>query len=370
MWLATGLLVLGLGACAIKGQQTLPMSGEGGNDGTGNTGQGAGNGSGGLELNGGNDSTGAGNDDCGTLNFTAEPIGVEAFIAVDKSGSMGDLNKWANTKAAFTAFFTDPQADSLSVALRFWPDLTCGMLCSPSFCATPEVPMGSLADPNHEQALIGTFNLNGPYGATPMDAALGGACQYAVDNQAGGEAGKRLVVIFLTDGEPTECNLDINAIAGHAAAAFNNHDVLTFAVGLQGSNEAQMNTIAQAGGTNAAYFIGSNNAQAELIAALKAIQEVAVACSFAMPESPDPSKAVDPTKVTVIYKTHPADPGMVIPQVANEGSCDPNTGGWYYDNPADPAAILLCEASCNQANNVNFPEGSIEVEAGCKIIAD
>ncbi len=61
---------------------------------------------------------------------------------------------------------------------------------------------------------------------------------------------------------------------------------------------------------------------------------------------------------------------MVIPQVAGEGSCDPNTGGWYYDNPADPAALFLCNASCDMANDINVPMGSIEIEAGCKIIAN
>lgn len=310
----------------------------------------------------GGGSSSGGDDSCAEVVAKADPIGVSMFIAVDKSGSMGSNNKWNDAKAAFISFFTAPEADLLNVALRFWPDGGCDTSCNVSACAQAQVPLGSLADPAHEQALIDAFNSRSPGGLTPMEAALAGAEQYALAFQSAAEAGERMVVVLLTDGEPTACNENINVIAQYAADAYAQGEILTFAVGLQGSNESQMNTIAQAGQTGAGYFIGSGNAQADLLQALKDIQQIAVACSFAMPESDDPTKPVDPKQVNVIYKSGPNDPGTPIPQVPDEASCT-DAGGWYYDDPADPAIILMCPATCDIANA--NPDSELLLELGC-----
>jgi hypothetical protein len=314
-------------------------------------------------------STGGNENLCGALDFSPELIGVDMFISVDKSGSMNNDSKWVNAKNAFTSFFQSPEADNLSVAIRFWPEGQCEQdICNIDACATPAVALGSLSDPMHEQALIDAFNVRSPGGRTPMGAAIAGATQWALAQQQNAEVGRRAVVIFLSDGIPNECNPDTAYITSHPAAAYQSDEILTFAVGLQGAPEDVMNAIAAAGGTNQAYFIGNGNAEQDLLQALKDIQEVAVSCTFALPESPDPTKELDPNQVDITYDPGDGSDPVEIPQVADESEC--GSGGWYYDDNENPAVIFLCDESCTMINDVNRPDGKLDLEAGCRLVAE
>ncbi len=296
---------------------------------------------------------------CAEASEEAKLLPINMFIAIDKSGSMDNNGKWTSARAAFSAFFTDPSADTLNVALRFWPQGNCSPAsCSAAACSQPQVPLGSLADPAQEQALINLFSSTSPGGLTPMSAALAGATQWAVNQYNATDGVEKTVVVFLTDGAPTACNQNIDAISQYAADAYAQAEVLTFAVGLQGSNEAQLNKIAQAGNTNAGFFIGNGNAQGELLAALKAIQETSVACAFAMPTGDDPSKPVDPTKVNMTYTSASQPDAVTIPQVADEAACS-GGDGWYYDDPDAPALLQLCEATCDAVRGDDTVELSI-----------
>jgi hypothetical protein len=362
-WKKAGVLVASTALIAACSATNSELSDDNGSQGSGAS---TGSGSGGIDLSGG---TGAGNGDtCVGLSNEAKFVGANAFIAIDKSGSMNSDNKWINSRNAFTAFFTDPGADSLDVALRFWPDEGCseGGGCSIGTCGTPQVPLGSLLDPAHEQALIGLFNSKAPDGLTPMSAALAGATSWAANHQQnGGETGEVSVVILLSDGTPSSCDVNNANIVNIAANAFNNDDVMTFAVGLQGSNEGLMHQIAAAGGTQMAYIIGNGNAEQQLLAALQAIQQTVLACSFAMPESPDPNMPVDPNQVNITYTAGDGSGTQTIPKVDGEYACG-GGGGWYYDDNADPSVINLCPGSCTQVQANT--DGSLEVEIGCATV--
>jgi von Willebrand factor type A domain len=359
---SAGLLFSGIGACTGNLGSTIDKDGKDVTDDTiGNGGSGAddlGN------LNSGGSGAGNGEENnCANLTLEPQAIPVSMFITVDKSGSMDSNNKWNNAKSAFINFFTSAEADDLNVALRFWPDGGCDTSCNVGACAQPQVPMGSLGDNAHESALISAFNSKSPNGLTPMESALAGAEQYALDWQAQAEAGGRIVVILLTDGVPTACNENIGVISSYAADAYQQAEILTFAVGLQGSNESQMNTIAQAGNTSQGYFIGNGNTQQDLLNALLDIQQVAVSCSFAMPESPDPNSPIDPQQVNIDLEA--GGTTDTVPQVGGAGDCGPE-GGWYYDDPLDPAIIELCPATCDLAND--SPDNGIQVTVGCATI--
>jgi len=312
---------------------------------------------------------GGGFDTCAEATDEAKLVPINMYIAVDKSGSMDSNNKWNNAKSAFTTFFQDAAADSLNVALRFWPDSGCGDNdCNPAGCAVPQVPLGSLEDSNHEQQLIAAFNAKYPGGGTPMSAALGGATQWCIDNQANNMGAEVSVVLLLSDGAPTQCDESTNGLTSLAANAYNQAKILTFAVGLQGSNENLMNAIAQAGQTQKGYFIGNGNAKDDLLAALKDIQKNAVACAFAMPESNNSKDVVDPTKVNVTYTPGGATEAQTLPQTAGEEFCSPQTGGWYYDDPDDPQVIKLCPSTC--AGIQSDDGGKLAIVVGCKTVVD
>jgi hypothetical protein len=313
--------------------------------------------------------TGAGGDgfeQCQGLENEATKIPVSMFLQIDKSGSMQDNNKWGNAKAAFTQFFNDPAAQQgLNVAMRFWPDNGCEPFsCSTDVCSQPQVQLGPLSDPNHVQQLVNVFNSKGPNGLTPMSAALAGATKWAMDQQSMGEGKEKVVVVFLTDGEPTACDQNINNIANIAENAFQKKEILTFAVGLQGSNMAQMDMIAKGGHTDKAYFIGNGNAQADLLAALKKIQDSVVACTYAMPESPDPNQTIDPNQVNITYTPGAGGDGQTLIQVSDESKCGPTDGTWHYDDPTNPQAIILCPGTCEKLQQDE--KAKVKVILGCE----
>lgn len=329
---------------------------------------------GGINITGAGGSNGqGGGSECATGSAEAKLLPLNMFIAVDRSGSMSGA-KWTAAKSAFTTFFQDPNAAPLRVALRFWPDdqpgdqsIHCNdnvdFQCGPAVvdaCATPQVPLGPLSDPAQVTALTDLYNATSPSGATPTSAALQGATKHMalyVIQKMHQEQG---IVILVTDGEPTTCNTDINFIANAADIAYQGAGVLTFAVGMVGADQAQLNQIAAGGHTGQAFMIGGANPAQDLINALNAIQAASISCKFDMPQAPE-GQEIDPTQVAVNF-TPMGGSATGIPQVDGFQQCT-GMGGWYYDVPAMPTTINLCPATCNQVqSNVG---AKIEILLGC-----
>ena len=120
-------------------------------------------------------------------------------------------------------------------------------------------------------------------GKDRFHAALDGALRWAATHQAANPA-ETTVLIFVTDGEPRGCNENFDDIAALAGNALSRTGVATYAIGLEGSSEAQMDQLAAAGGTGSGIFIGNSaNAEAELLAALDTIRGETLSCNFAIP---------------------------------------------------------------------------------------
>jgi hypothetical protein len=314
----------------------------------------------------GTDGSGSGSsggfEACATATEAALLAPVSVFLTIDKSISMQSDGKWLTVQEAFQAFFASPEADSLDLALRFWGGEGCdGHTCDAVACGVPQISLGSMSDAAHEQALIDLLLGTEPEGGTPMSAALAGACLWAKENKASSEGAGKFVVVLVTDGKPAKCETNIEDVAKYAAECFA-EDVLTFVVGIAGSEEEQIDTIAAAGGTDG-FFIGATgpDAATELIAALLEISQATLACSFALPESGDAGMQVDPTLVNVTY-TPGAGQSEILKQVSDEAACA-GAGGWYYDDPSAPALIVLCPATCSavQADDA----GALEIVLGC-----
>ena len=382
-------LASGLGCSANKTTGTFGTGGESpsgttaattGTNGTG------GNGEGGAFLTTGTGSTGTdgsgGQTACAQATTQAKLIPLSIFVAVDQSGSMSDSGKWDNVKTAFTTFFQDPNAGGIGVALRFWPDPSefpapgappppiacnddvdsaCGIAVVAS-CETPEVDVGLLSDPAHVKSLVDSFNAHGPNGSTPTSAALDGATKWAAKYVFAHNHTEQAIVLLVTDGEPTTCDTDPGHINNIAQKALSSVGVLTFAVGLDGSNPGFMNDLAAAGGTGQAFMIGNGNAAADLLVALKQIQANAVACSFAMPIPPNPKDEIDLAQVDVNYTPSGGGLKTKFPEVNSAAACTA-AGGWYYDKPSKPTTINLCPASCTK---VQLDTGAkVDIFLGC-----
>jgi hypothetical protein len=299
---------------------------------------------------------------CATGTASAALSGVNMFVMFDRSSSMNDPvnggdSRWDMASAALRAFFADPNAGGLKLALRFFPHDEPAVGCTQDgcdldACATPLVNLGTLTgDPApadaHEAALLAaTPAAPAPMQGqgTPIYAALGGALQWA-GTQRTMTPDENSVVVLVTDGEANGCDTDMDHISQLAADALAQNGVRTYAIGLTGSNEADMDQIAEAGGTMQGIFVAdSANAQQELLAALGAIRGQVLDCDFSMPEA-KPGVEVDPSLINVNY-TPGGGSQTTLTQVASADMCGTNQS-WYYDNVAAPTRIILCQSACD-----------------------
>ncbi len=366
---ATAIIAAACGSADSENNEVTGGSGAGtpGGSGAGTPG-GTGVGGGFNPTGGTGGSTGSGFEECATSSAEASLVPVNMLIMFDRSGSMEDNNKWGDATEALKAFLSAPESAGLRVALRFFPDGDCHEdFCDIAVCAQPEVAVGTLTadgaptDAQEDILLSAIDNANPDGDHTPIYPALGGSVQWARDYLLTAPT-EKAVAIFVTDGEPNGCNEDSGDIAALAGEGYTNGGIPTYALGLEGSNENLMNNIAEQGGTGQAIFIGSGaNAQQELLDALKAIQGSQVACAFQMPE-PAPGETIDPTKVNVEYTPSSGGNPTKLGQVGSEADCAAN-GGWYYDNPAAPTQINLCENTCAVVQGDT--EAKIRVVLGC-----
>jgi hypothetical protein len=204
-------------------------------------------------------------------------------------------------------------------------------------------------------------------GGTPTSAALDGALTWAAAYQTAHPVPEQqTVVVFVTDGQPNGCEEDTDAISQIAAAALTNSNIRTYVVGLtDDANDLMfLEELAVAGGTDRAFIVlDGETAAMDLATALKAIQGASIDCSFPFPTVGDGGMA-DPAKINVDYT--PGAPGSTpVPffRVENAAACPLDQPGWYYDDPANPTLISLCDTAC--ATVTADPAAKLDIQIGC-----
>jgi hypothetical protein len=248
--------------------------------------------------------------------------------------------------------------------------------CMSSDYATPAVEIDLL------NAAAGPLNaaISGvaPDGSTPTAPALQGAIDHA-KAWATAHPTHEVVVLFATDGLPTECTpTDIPSIAQLAAAGLSGTpSIKTFAIGvfasadLQAGAQTNLDQIAAAGGTQAAFIVDTSmgNVEQAFLQALNAIRGTKLACEYAIPPEGD-AGALDYNKVNVQYTPSGSAMPQTIGYVGSLANCDPMKGGWYYDaDPAmgnTPTKIIMCPATCT-----TFGQdlgGQVDIQVGCQTV--
>lgn len=90
-----------------------------------------------------------------------------------------------------------------------------------------------------------------------------------------------------------------------------------------------------------------------------------VRCDLAIP--PADGGIVDPETVNVRVSDGTNAP-VVVPRVASAAACG-SAAGWYYDDPTAPTKVLLCSASCEDAQSKGGDTPpKIEVLFGCQSV--
>lgn len=319
------------------------------------------------------------------------------FVAIDASSSMqctgtgcptdavscpagqtfvGD-QRWIPMKNALSTFFSDPASAGTTVALRFWPDDTpalCGTSPCPATgagngCAVPRALATLSADPapadTGEQALKNALAAKAfPCGNTPTYSGLDGATYWAINRKIA-NPNEEVIVVMLSDGQPSHCNTDGGAIKGLAQNAYYNYGVRTYVLGFGETQEGFVVELAQSGGGRSFYMNLTGNAlQTKLLEAMKSIRGDVTPCNVSIPvdaltDANGNPMPPDPSEITVIY-TSSANVQQTLTYVADPASCVAN--GWYLD-PVDPSIGRLCPQTCQvvQAD----PGGRVQATVPC-----
>jgi hypothetical protein len=234
-----------------------------------------------------------------------------------------------------------------------------GNSCNLADYSVPAVPIAGL--PGNANALIQSLNATMPGGGTPTSISLEGgitvARAYAVAHPD-----RKVVHVYATDGDPTECNTDFNYIYGVAAAGVSGTpSIQTYVIGV-GPSLTALQGIAMAGGTGMPFLVDSGpNATQQFIDAMNTIQGNALTCTYSIPQ-PTPPDKFDPNLVNVLY-TPTGGTQQVIGHVDSLAKCPTGGMAWYYDNNATPTLINLCPDTCSKIT-VDLT-GKINIVLGC-----
>jgi hypothetical protein len=317
---------------------------------------------------------------------------LDIYLVFDRTASMGtdcDFTPGTNPPVASKAcyatyavaeYFMTPTTDT-RLAFQF-------MSLSADDCnggpyATPLIDMTQLPVAANDPLVQAISNENFAGGiGTHIEGAIRGISSYTInhDRTVGAPAGRTTIGILMTDGDPNGCdeNIDnlVQLVQNHAAAS--GGAVKMFFIGETGATLANLERYAVPGGANphpdfcgagpnpCHYWDVGNGDPAAFASAMASIVGQATVyhplpCTYLVPPPPQ-GQTLDPNKVNVSFNITGADPTRVY-KVDSQSTCDPDVGGWYYDNPAQPTQILLCQKSCAAAEGQSGV--SIDVEFGC-----
>ncbi len=324
---------------------------------------------------------------------------VLAFV-FDVSASMGSEQesyfsrafKWDPVVAATKAFFEDPSSKGMSATLTFFPNekapiadgttfMGMGEECVAADYATADVPVTPLPSAAFSAAIDAvtppdtmTWRLG-----TPTLPAVEGTIQ-AIQALQAADPNSRYTMVVVTDGMPALCpgggfgEPDPNRVEAVADAVAAVADTIpTYVIGvdnpvIEGEPEppdtvTDLNLLAQAGGTDMAFIIDTNDPTATSVqfkTIVDTIRDFSFSCSLAIPD-PTNGEQFDKNKVNVKYTS----PSLGEVPFTYDPTCPADGNGWYYDDEAAPTTINICANVCD-AIRVQQDEGSLSVELGCQ----
>jgi Mg-chelatase subunit ChlD len=337
----------------------------------------------------------------------AQPIGLDMYVVLDRSGSMeegadpmdddapGDCpltldgmpanqSKWCLATHALAKYFADPAAANNRAALQYMPlegdvenDEDHPACMTGGGITQAQVPLSVLPVMAATDALVQSLNDEEPQGnGTPIQAALNGIAAYTAANA---DPTRVMIGVFITDGDPTGCEEDPTLLAPILSAHLAATGLRTFIIGMNGATNANLQTIALAGGaephmdfcgtgapTPCNYWNVGTGDPAAFVSALQAIQlAAALPCDFAIPVPPS-GEDLDPELVNVTFTNELGTPSL-LGKVNDLTACVAD--GWYYDNPAAPTTVKLCPATCEAAKGAGTG-AEVDITFGCATVIE
>jgi hypothetical protein len=324
---------------------------------------------------------------CAFSTQMGQQQGLDAYMMLDYSASMLESGKWTGVSSAINSFIAQPTS-GISVGLQYFalPDADGGGIvsglgalgtlinmipalgdsCDPSVYAKPAIEIAPLPGVA-SQIMKSLSSHTTPDTATPTSAALQGAINHATAWSMA-HPSDATIVILATDGDPDECGTtgstasllsQVETIAAAGVAA--KPKILTFVIGV-GTETANLDGIAKAGGTNSAFIVDtSKSVSTQFLAALNKIRGAALGCQYKIPI---PSTGTTNFSEVNVQFTASGGKPVIVPQVANQAACPQTGDAWYYDNPSSPSQILLCTSTCGTVAT----GGTVDVLTGCQTV--
>ncbi len=329
--------------------------------------------------------------ECAAETQNTELVGVTLVFGFDVSLSMGSnetdlMYKWEPIVAATKGFFTDPASRDISATLTFFPstsvqqggfgtpgaappDPTAGNPCDGDSYAEPDVALTALPS---EAFVTAIDNVAPDRLGTPTMAVLQGTLDQAAALSQTNPA--NYAVVLVTDGLPALCNPTDDNVANVAALAAQGFadGVPVYVIGVDspegssfGAGEdsiGNLNLIAEGGGTNEAFIIGTGDVAttiADFTSVIEQIKESTFSCAMPIPAAPE-GQAFDKERVNVAYGNANGETPFVYDQTcAGEYA-------WRYDNADAPTQIELCPDVCERVKADQQGAGKLDVEFGCE----
>ncbi|WP_437591002.1 vWA domain-containing protein [Sorangium sp. So ce1000] len=318
---------------------------------TGDTSLGEGGGLGGAGAGG----LGEGSS-CAQASAEAALLPLDMLILLDRSGSMLG-SKWSGVTSALSAFVTDAASAGMNVGLTYFPRSSNGQSdCDHTSYDELAVAIGEL--PLNTPELTASIQSTSPGGGTPMRPALQGVLTNATAYKDANPAHK-VIVVLATDGDPSGCSGNtVASTAEMAQRALRYNGVQTYVIAVQGSTLANLDQIADAGGTTRAFDVTADIAA--FSAKMSEIRASALPCELLIP-APPAGATLDTNRVAVRFAPDGATP-LEIPKADDAADCGAGPG-WYYDDDVFPKKIILCPASCATVQREAHAE--LDVLFGC-----
>ncbi len=316
-------------------------------------------------------------DDTGCTGevLAGEAVPLDIYIMFDQSGSMstptteGELTRIDVVRAALAEFLEDPSSNGIGVGIGFFGYHELGATsCDAADFSSPTQGIEVL--PPAASDIVSAISDVEPTGETPTGAAIRGACQYAQSWKAS-HLGHNVAVLLVTDGEPkapitstySACNPTLtDAVDATADCASALPAVRTYVLGV-GPFLQNLNQIAAAGRTEAAYLVEDETSES-VLEALNAIRaDATVPCELVLPSAPS-GELLDYAEVNLLTMDA-ACTQRTVANVSSPGECGESARGWYYDDANDPSSILLCDTTCA---DVSVPGAQLLYSIGCQTV--
>jgi len=310
---------------------------------------------------------------CAAVAGESELRRVYLAFALDVSASMGSNEtlfnlKWQPVIQASQAFFSEADSAGLSASLTFFPGENSATVCSDAAYGVPSVPQTLLPSSAFSNAISALgLTANGRWRtSTPSLAAFNGT---AASLAAIADVSPRALraVVLVTDGVPQGCSADGNDLP-RLVEAVRASGILTFVVGVGNppssgavDNLANLNAVAEAGGTDHAFIVETGDAartEADFKAVIDGIRGLSIPCNIEIPLPPAGAQFI-PERINLTY----ASAGGAAVALRYDPECR-SENSWHYDDPDAPVTIVLCEDTCGAAQR--DVSARLSIEFGCE----